>query len=128
MKKRRCTAKMQFFTLFSLLTVSTMDPVYFFTTQQKLQFVPFCRWPISVLSDLKSRQSIRMHMQAIPLPLPLPRSHTLRCRSVPYASRYISCLLPAREPSNYHMNVYAHTSAQKRNTGQCIIRRSLVEL
>lgn len=84
-----------------------------FTTQQKLQFVPFCRWPISVLSDLKSRQSIRMHMQAIPLPLPLPLAHTRCCRSVPYVSRRIPCLLPAHEPSNRHTSVlHAHRRAK----------------
>lgn len=105
MNKRRYAAKIFRIYFFSFQPYQNYRSCMLFTMQQKLQFVPFCRWPISVLSDLKSRQSIRMHMQAIPLLLPLPRAHTPRCRSVPHVSRRIPCLLPAHEPSNHHVSV-----------------------
>lgn len=118
---------------FSLPAVPAMDtyPVCFLRRNKNCSFVPFCRWPISVLSDLKSRQSIRMHMQAIPLPLPLPRARA-RTHVVAVASRMchvascVSCQVTNRVTT--YTRAYAHTTAQKRNTGQCIIRQSLVEL
>lgn len=129
MNKRRCIAK-RFSALF--FTSSRAGYGYLscmlFTTQQKLQFRP--------VLPLAYQRPIRFKIPAIhpdahagysssPAPPSRARAHVVAVASrMCHVASRVSCQLTNRVTTR----AYAHTIAQKRNTGQCIIRQSLVEL